>query len=134
MERRRRCFPSPPKTIIGREVISFRKIVLNLMHETIEKLFYSRCGFGSFNKSFRTCAFKWQSLLFGNYRHQDIYKYSCAGSINSCKWTKIAFKSKDFQREPVVFPISDSFVDKLCKWMVFHFPPQKGLLLIKATK
>ena len=28
--------------------------------------------------------------LFGN-NNQDIYKYSCAGSINSCEWTKIAF-------------------------------------------
>ena len=48
-------------------------------------------------------------------RMEISYKYSCEGSINSCKWTKVGIKIKGRPTEAIGFSIPDSFVDKLCK-------------------
>ena len=53
---------------------------------------------------------------FGNdYRpREDIFKFSCSGSINSCQWTKSNLKLKYGRHETVAFRIPDALANKLC--------------------
>ena len=49
------------------------------------------------------------------YGHQeDIHKFSCSGSINSCQWTKSNLKLKYGREVSVAFRIPDSLANKLC--------------------
>ena len=45
----------------------------------------------------------------------DIYKYSCTGHINTCKWTETSTTLKFARQDFVAIPIPDSLADKLCK-------------------
>ena len=54
---------------------------------------------------------------FGNehtVNHNDVYKFSCSGNINSCQWTKGNLKLKYGRQESVAFRIPDSLANKLC--------------------
>ena len=46
---------------------------------------------------------------------KDIYKFSCTGAINTCKWTKSKTALKYGRRNFVALPISNYLADKLCK-------------------
>ena len=47
--------------------------------------------------------------------NDDIYKFSCTGAINTCKWTKSKTALKYGRRNFVALPISNYLADKLCK-------------------
>ena len=45
---------------------------------------------------------------------KDIYKFSCSGAINTCKWTKSNTALKYGRWNFVAIPIPNSLADKLC--------------------
>ena len=49
-----------------------------------------------------------------NYSTQEIYKFSCAGSIDKCAWTKIETKLQYGRYRSVAFPIPNVLANKLC--------------------
>ena len=54
-------------------------------------------------------------VIGGNDGEKDIYKFSCTGAINTCKWTKSKTALKYGRRNFVALPISNYLADKLCK-------------------
>ena len=48
------------------------------------------------------------------YNPSDIYKFSCSGAINTCKWTKSKTVLKYGRWNFVAIPIPNSLADKLC--------------------
>ena len=45
---------------------------------------------------------------------KEIYKFSCSGAINTCKWTKSNTALKYGRWNFVAIPIPNSLADKLC--------------------
>ena len=46
--------------------------------------------------------------------NEEIYKFSCSGAINTCKWTKSNTALKYGRWNFVAIPIPNSLADKLC--------------------
>ena len=53
--------------------------------------------------------------LIGGYSNKEIYKFSCTGAINTCKWTKSKTELKYERKNFVAIPIPNYLADKLCK-------------------
>ena len=54
-------------------------------------------------------------LIGGISNKKNIFKFSCTGAINTCKWTKSKTALKDGRSNFVAIPIPNYLADKLCK-------------------